>query len=94
MRLITMLLLLAAVLLVAARPAARMNDLRAPASQGQRDPQMNRHVDAHVPTRAGEPTASTGTEPTRRRAAQDPFRGAIQPPPPPTAVQPPRDRRY
>jgi hypothetical protein len=62
--------------------------------RGQSDVHVNRHVDAHVPARAGETT--TKEEPVRRRPAQDPFRGVVQPPPSsvPTPAQPLRDRRY
>lgn len=88
-------LVIPAVLLAAAATTAPMPGRRA--SEPDRTPSsahMDRHIDAHVPAREGD--ARADQEPTRRRPAQDPFRGVVQPPisTVPSAVQPPRDRRY
>jgi hypothetical protein len=94
MKRIAMLLMPAAVLLAAQAPAPTARGRAA--DTGESGVHMNRHVDAHVPAREGEETPRTAPEPTRRRPAQDPFRGTIVPAPPPApdAVQPRRDRRY
>jgi hypothetical protein len=92
MKRIAMLLMPAVLLAAATAPAPR--DSRAPETPGSQH--MNRHVDAHMPAGDGNAGTKDPEEPARRRQAQDPFRGVVQPqtPLPPAATQPLRDRRY
>jgi hypothetical protein len=96
MRRMAMLLLPVTVLLAAAEAPGPSSGARVPETT-QSGAHVNRHVDAHVPAReGGTETNSAAPESTRRRPAPDPFRGAIQPAPPPLpdATQSRRDRRY
>lgn len=87
-------LVMPAVLLAAAETTSPMSGPRGPeTSQGESGVHMNRHVDAHVPAREGDATTKGAEEPVRRRPAQDPLRGVIQPQAP-SPPQPLRDRRY
>jgi hypothetical protein len=102
MKRIFVLMIPLALLLAAAESGGQTNGPRAPeTSQGQSSPQVNRHVDAHVPTTNDGESRSAPEESARRRPAVDPFRGtgAVQSPtvvtpPIPSATQPSRDRRY
>jgi hypothetical protein len=87
-------LLAPALLLAAAETTAPPGGPLVPGSnQALSGPHVNRHMDAHVPAQAGAP--APGEEP-RRKPPADPFRGVLNPlaPTVPSAVQPPRDRRY
>ena len=89
-------LLLSIVLLAAAEAGGdAVNGVPAgQASQDPRDAHVNRHVEAHVPTRSGD--TGDREEPARRRSSADSFRGITQPalPSTPFAGQPLRDRRF
>lgn len=86
------LLVLSAALLVAAAPARPTTGVRGPEpDDAQGSAQLNRHVDAHLPARAGE--SAPDAEAPRRRPARDPFRGSLDSPPPPLPLPQDRIRR-
>jgi hypothetical protein len=76
--------------------AGSVNDRRAPppAPDSTRGVYVDRHVDAHVPAREGEPAASVPDDRSERRSAPDPAAGVLQPPPSPPAIQLYRDPLY
>jgi hypothetical protein len=63
--------------------AGSVNDRRAPAPapDSTRGPYVDRHVDAHLPTRGSEPAASVPDDRSERRARSDPASGVLQPSP-------------
>lgn len=75
--------------------AGSVDDRRTPplAPDSTRGVYVDRHVDAHVPAREGEPAASASDERSERRSAPDPA-PAVQQPPPPPLMQLYRDRLY
>jgi hypothetical protein len=75
--------------------AGPVNDRRAPAAPDSTPGvYVDRHVDAHVPAREGEPAASVPDDRSERRPGPDPAPGVFQPPPSPPAIQYNRDPLY
>lgn len=73
----------------------------APTPPEPRGVRVDRHIDAHVPAREGEPSGSAPTTRSERNSAPDPVPGTdvMQSPSSPPAIQSPRDplsrdRRY
>jgi hypothetical protein len=87
------LITLLALFLLAGSP----NDRRSPpaAPDSTRGVYVDRHIDAHVPGREGDPAASVPDDRSERRSAPDPAQGSsvLQPPSPP-AIQNYRDPLY
>ena len=81
--------------------AGPVNDRRAPAPAPEpaRGVHVDRHVEAHVPTRDGEPPAGVSDDRSERHSGPDPASGVTSSPPAPPAIQwrgdpLSRDRRY
>jgi hypothetical protein len=69
--------------------AGSANDTRAPAPDSSRDVYVDRHIDAHVPAREGEPAPSVPDDRSERSPGPDPAAGVFPPASPP--IQNPRD---
>ena len=79
--------------------AGPVNDRRAPAPESTRGVHVDRHVDAHVPTRDGEPPAAVSDDRPERHSGPDPASAMAPPAPTRPEIQRRgdpfyRDRRY